>query len=153
MDELAALNAIEHVIASYALALDGRDFDRAADCFAEDAEATYAGVEVPGGRPAIRAWLEANSEFAASTHLLATPVVELHGERARAVTSAVAFLIRERDGALRLHTRELRYTDTLVRRDGAWRITRRVHEALWEAVQPAERAPLLPPRPHAGDGR
>ncbi len=135
-DEVAA---IQQVIASYALAIDERDFDRAGACFAEHAEATYAGVEVPAGRDAIRAWLEASSDFVASTHLLATPVVEVDGERARTVTSAVAFLLRERDGELRLHTRGLRYADTLERRDGAWRIVRRTHEALWEATQPAER--------------
>lgn len=138
---MAELSAVRQVIASYALAIDERDFDRVAACFAVDAEATYAGVELPPGREAIRAWIEASSDFAASTHLLAAPVVELVGERAHAVTPAVAFLLRERDGDLRLHTRGLRYTDELERRDGAWRIVRRVHEVFWEATQPAARAP------------
>jgi ketosteroid isomerase-like protein len=136
-DELGELIAIQQLIASYALAIDERDYDRVAACFAEDAEVTYAGVELPVGRAPIRAWLEAHSDFVASTHLLAPPVVELDGERARTVTSAVAFLVREG----RLHTRGLLYTDEMERRDGSWQIVRRVHEALWEATQPAETAP------------
>lgn len=136
--------AIHQVIASYALGIDDRDFGRVAACFAEDAEATYSGVAVPGGRRAIRAWLEAHSEFVASTHLLATPVVELGGERAHTVTTAVAFLVREHAGERTLHTRGLRYSDELERRDGSWQIVRRVHEALWEATQPAEQAPQQP---------
>jgi uncharacterized protein (TIGR02246 family) len=139
------VTAIQQVLATYALAIDERDFDRVAACFAEDAEATYAGIELPRGRGAIRAWIEANSEFVASTHLLAAPVVELGEDRAQTVTSAVAFLIREREGERRLHTRGLRYSDVLERRAGEWRIVRRVHEALWEAVQPAEEAPLPAP--------
>jgi uncharacterized protein (TIGR02246 family) len=135
LDEVAA---IQQVIASYALAIDERDFDRVAACFAEDAEATYAGVDLPAGRDAIRGWLETSSDFVASTHLLAAPVVELDGARARTVTSAVAFLLREHGGELRLHSRGLRYTDTLERRDGAWRIVRRAHEVFWEATQSAE---------------
>jgi uncharacterized protein (TIGR02246 family) len=145
-DQLAARAEIHQLIATYAHAIDERDFDRVAACFTDDAAATYAGVEVPAGREAIRAWLEANSSFVASTHLLATPLIELDGERARTVTSAVAFLVREREDELHLHTRGLRYTDALERRDGAWKIVRRLHEALWEAIQPAERAPLPPPR-------
>jgi ketosteroid isomerase-like protein len=128
-DEVAE---IQQVIGSYALAIDERDFDRVAACFAEDAVAAYAGVELPPGRDAIRAWLEASCDFSASTHLVASPVVELDGERARAVTSAVAFLVRERG----LHTRGLCYTDELERRGGTWQIVRRLHEARWEATQP-----------------
>jgi uncharacterized protein (TIGR02246 family) len=123
--------AIGQLIASYALAIDDRDFGRVAACFAEDAQATYAGTQVPGGRDAIRAWLEAHSDFVASTHLLATPVVDVAGERARTVTPAVAFLMYE--GKLRM--RGLRYTDQLERRDGTWQIVGRVHEALWETTQ------------------
>ncbi len=146
MEELAARAAIEQVLASYALGIDQRDYERVGACFAEDAEASYAGGEVRRGRKAITAWIEANSAFAASTHLLASPVIQLDGDRATTVTPAVAFLLREQDGELRLHTRGLRYTDAFERGDGAWRIVRRVHEALWEAIQPAERAPLPPPR-------
>jgi len=149
-DDLAA---IQQVLASYARGIDERDFDRVAECFAEDAEATYAGVAVPAGRLAIRRWLEANMDFVASTHLLATPVVELNGDRAEAVTAAVAFLLRERETERRLHTRGLRYADTLVRRDGTWRILRRVHEALWEAAQPAEQAPSPPGQTEFGSDR
>jgi uncharacterized protein (TIGR02246 family) len=143
-DDLAA---IQQVLATYALGIDERDFDRVAECFAEEAEATYGGVELPRGRDAIRGWLQANTDFVASTHLLAPSVVELHGDRAEAVTSAVAFLVRELDGERRLHTRGLRYVDTLRRRDGTWRIVRRVHEALWEAAQLADEAPRPPPQP------
>ena len=62
-------------------------------------------------------------------------------DRDLAENPQVAFLLREGDGDLRLHTRGLRYTDELERRDGAWRIVQRVHEVFWEATQPAERAP------------
>lgn len=136
-DDTTARDAVRDVILSYALAIDSRDFPRVAACFADDAQATYAGVEVPHGRDAICAWLEANVTFVASTHLLAPPLIEVRGDRADAITPAVAFLLEEEGGRLQLRTRGLRYTDTLERRDGSWQIVRRVHEAFWAALQPA----------------
>jgi ketosteroid isomerase-like protein len=137
-DDLRARAEIQDVIARYAVALDARDFDAVRACFAEGARATYGGVEPPSGRDAIADWIEANLTAVASTHLLAPPLIELHGDHARTVTAAIAVLTEERDGELVARTRGLRYSDELERGAGGWKIVRRVHEALWETQQPAD---------------
>ncbi len=144
-DDLAARAEIQGLIARYAVAIDTRDFDAVRACFAEGARATYGGVESPPGSDAIADWLAANLTAVASTHLLAPPLIELHGDRAETVTPAIAVLIEERDGELVTRTRGLRYSDELERGADGWKIVCRVHEALWEAQQPAERRPV-PPR-------
>jgi uncharacterized protein (TIGR02246 family) len=146
--ELAARAEIQEVIVRYAHAIDTRDFDAVAACFAREAEATYGGVRAPPGRDAIAAWLEENLTALASTHLLGTPLIELEGEHAQAVTPAIAVLLERSGEAAVLRTRGLRYSDVLEHGDEGWRIIRRVHEALWEAQQPALGSPV-PPRPPA----
>jgi ketosteroid isomerase-like protein len=143
-DDLAARAEIQHLIARYAVAIDARDFDAVSACFAEGARATYGGVESPPGRHAIADWLKANFTAVASTHLLAPPLIELHGDRAQTVTPAIAVLIEEREGQLVTRTRGLRYSDELERGAEGWKIVHRLHEAFWEAQQPAQPR-LVPP--------
>jgi len=125
---LAARAEIQEVVARYAHGIDTRDFDAVRACFADDAEASYGGVEAPAGRDAIVAWLEENLTALASTHLLGMPLIELRVDRAEAVTPAIAVLLEPTDDGTVLRTRGLRYADVLERRDDGWQIVRRVHE-------------------------
>lgn len=140
MSSSEARAAIADVLARYARGLDDRDFAAVGACFTADAQATFSGVVLAPGRAAIVAHVGGLGNFAASTHLLGLPVIELADDGRSAVveTAAVAHLVVDVDrGPVR--TRGLRYRGRFVLGD-TWQITERVHRVDWMVEQSA--APL-----------
>lgn len=135
-DELRIRSAIER----YFFALDLRDREVLAACFADDVEVRYhtgtAGEFTQRGAATVVDYLIGNAgNYRSRTHSLANCHVVVRGDRAEATTNAVATLVR--DGVIAV--RGLRYVDDFARIDGAWRIARRRHQPLWQYdATPAE---------------
>jgi ketosteroid isomerase-like protein len=128
--------AVRSVIERYFVGIDRGDWPMVAACFAADVV-----VEVNAGSPNALVWRGRDETIAGSqrglakrmprTHVSASTAIEIDGDRARAATSAVAF-IGEGDGTPSFAVRGLRYDDDLVNEAGVWRIVRRRHSAQWQ---------------------
>lgn len=126
------------VIHRYFIALDDRDFDAVAGCFAGDATAIYGGEPLPSGSAAITAELRARmARLGPTMHFAGTSVIEVEADGARAVTYAVAYVTDAGSaGAAQMRVRGLRYTDRLVREGGRWKIAEREHALIWASEVP-----------------
>lgn len=139
--------AIRDVIGLYFYGLDRRDFVALAACFTSDANGEYfGGKTVLVGRDAIIEALRPITQFKFSTHLIGNMTIKVDGDRAKADTNAVAFLVVDNDGGKgRILVRGLRYLDDLVQGPDGWRISHRVHIPNWQY----EAASVPPAVPHA----
>ena len=127
-EPLAALvtrQQIVDVLAAYCERLDEYDIDGVAELFAEDCVTDYG----PGrggpvrGRPQVRDRIAGGqAEFRRTHHQLGQIRVELHGDRAGALSYLTAFHERWDGSTARVH---LRYVDELDRTGGVWRISSR----------------------------
>lgn len=136
--------AIRAVIDLYFYGLDGRDRAALAACFTKDAHVRYQiGTELEftrDGNEVIASHFHGSMmRQTVTTHMGASVVIAIDGDRARAVTNAMANVIQG-DRAL---IRGLRYEDELVREGGGWRIAERRHYPLWQHEAEA-RKPVIP---------
>src|SRR3954471_19603723 len=159
-DELAArIQALEDraqindLIIRYAEAVDNRNFDALAACFTDDAEATFAGVPVPGrGGDAVVAFLNSlggggprPATPPRTSHLFMNVVVDLDGDEADVRSSASVYSVRGEPEQVRI--RGIGYRDRVARTQQGWRISKRVHSVAWEGA--AESVPITPITPPA----
>ena len=127
LDEALAEAAIRDVQIRYCRAVDRMDFDLLRSCFHPDAVAEYGFFK--GG---VEAFVEmAVRELAAYTgtvHFTGNQLVEVDGDVAWAehYTTATHRCPADETGPLRDYVAIVRYVDRLERRDGDWRIARRV---------------------------
>ncbi len=119
--------AIGDVILRYSRALDRRDWDEVASCFAPDAYADYGAFkgDVNEVVASIRQGLEV---FDKTMHFMEPRIIELSGDKARAETYALAYHRRTDGGETKELLVRLRYLDELVRHQDAWLIQRRTAE-------------------------
>lgn len=126
--------AVRRVLERYYSCIDRRDWSGLAECFTEDVAATYNshGAEKLDGLPALIERLKVVSRFFASNHVMSNTFITVDGDAAEAVTMTIAHLVRSSDPASEILVRGIRYDDGLVRRDGIWKIRRRIHMPLWQ---------------------
>lgn len=129
--DAVASEEIRNLLGRYAVAVDQRDFDTVGACFAEDATASYSGLELPPGRDAIVEHIRGVTRTRATQHFLLPMTIEVHNDRATTLTYGLAVLVQESDGGTRSVARGLRYADELRRGAAGWEITRRHHTADW----------------------
>lgn len=140
-DSLQDRQDLLELIARYAQAVDARQVDRVAECFAPSARlSANGGATVVHGRDAIteyfaEAFTRPNlAPGTASSHLLTNTTIEVGGDRADLVTLGMAVLAQPDSEMVKL--RGLRYTDRCERIDGRWVIADRDHVALWHCDAP-----------------
>jgi len=123
-DELA----IQRVLARYAHGVDRGDLALVASCYHPDA-VEDRGPRYRGDLPGFLEWLgAARAELESCWHLMGLPLIALEGDAATVETHCLA-VHRQREtpgGAVVERTIPLRYRDRFERRDGDWRIARRV---------------------------
>jgi uncharacterized protein (TIGR02246 family) len=129
--ELDDREAIRELLSRYAQALDLRDFDSLAACFAPDAKATYSGVQLAPGVESVVAHLKQIIRIPATTHLIGNVLIDLYGDTATVDSQAVVHLVLDRGPEAKVRVRGLQYHDRVVRQNGAWVIAERVHRADW----------------------
>ncbi|MFD9396766.1 nuclear transport factor 2 family protein [Streptomyces sp. NPDC060000] len=122
--EASVAAGVQTAIAAYAQALDAGRTDDIADLFVPDGVAEIAGMATFEGRDAIREGYRGFSPTGPQLHLVANTVITSYtGEEAMAVSDLAFFQRGETGWAVQLVGR---YDDTLRRRDGVWKFSRRV---------------------------
>lgn len=134
-DELTDREAINHVLDSYAAAIDDRDFGAVAAFFTADAHLDYTSSGGPAAtRDEVVEWLRTSLPAVTLTqHLLTNRRIRVDGNTATARTELLNPLLFSSGDATELVLLGGRYEDRLVRTDAGWRITHRVHTTSWTA--------------------
>lgn len=142
-DEAARLmdrTAIRSTLEAYFSAVDRRDWGAYGQCFAKEAhvEFTHGEAQRVVGREVIVQRAEQRANRPVSNHLLSNTHIVVTGDRATAVTHAIAHLVVPRKDGDKIVVRGIVYDDELVRAGaGRWEITRRAHRPLWQFDAPA----------------
>lgn len=126
---------IQEVLTRYAHALDTRNHALFEQIFLTDADIDYrAAGGIRGDLQTWQAWIHPvmSSRFESWQHLLSNFVIEVHGDKASALTRCYNPLQgRHEDGStFVLHT-GASYQDQLVRTASGWRISKRVLGLDW----------------------
>lgn len=115
--------AIAQVLARYARGIDRLDLDLVRSCYHPDA--TEDRGRFRGGVDEFIAWLEETlTGMEATWHLVGVPVIEVEGDVA--YSEAYCLGIQYMPGAEEANLIPCRYCDRFERRDGEWRIARRI---------------------------
>lgn len=134
-DRLLAERAITAVQVRYARALDDRDWDRLATCFADDAVADYGGYggQLHGVDAICDGIRRALRNLDASQHLLGNHELwSLDDDAATAACEVVAQHYRRGVAGGEVFTVGAAYRDRLVRTGDGWRIAARTLQPRWE---------------------
>jgi ketosteroid isomerase-like protein len=133
---LVDTQAVVQVTLRYATAIDSRDWDLFASCFAVDAVAHYhqPGQDDIHGRDAILAFMQAGIEPLTGTqHFVSNHVVSIDGDSATCVSYVASQHVRRKaEGGPLLMIAGI-YRDQLQRIDNSWEITRRDAHGSWVA--------------------
>lgn len=126
MSELLAESAIRRVISTYARAVDRLDWDALHNCYHADAideHGVYNG-DVDGFVDFLRKRM---GRFVRTMHIMANPLIEVHGDTADVETYCTAYhrLRADAHGVEHDWTLRVRYLDRFEQRAGQWRIARR----------------------------
>ena len=134
---------VEQVLLRYCRAIDEKDWDLFASCFTDDCRTRYQGREFEGLTRLTDVMRRLHDPLDASLHRLTNVEVTVEGDLAQARSYVDALLVRTGHPAGALHQVAGRYSDELVRVDGAWLIRARVFDAVWVS----ERGSLPVPAP------
>jgi SnoaL-like protein len=124
--------AIRQLVDAYARCADRRDADGQKSLFTED---THFVVYMDGqgseptqdlvGREALTPVFDDLNRYRATMHFNGQSTIALDGERATGESYCIAHHLFTEDGERKLMVAHLRYADTLVKIDGAWRFAER----------------------------
>ena len=129
--------AIRNLLGRYARAVDLRDFEAIGNCFTEDAIASYSGLKIPQGRDHIVRYIKGVERIKHSQHFNTVMTIEVDGDRAKTLSYSIAVLIQEEENEHSSIARGLTYTDQLIKIEGSWKISNRIHTADWQWAMPA----------------
>lgn len=122
---------IADLCARYANALDTKDWALLESCFAPSPVFVHPGGRL-GGFPAILGRTKAAlTPLTATQHLLGNIVVQVDGDTARSTCYFQAQHVRVGTPGGETYIIAGRYTDTLTRAAGRWKITERVQTYIW----------------------
>ena len=147
--------AIVDVVLRYCRGIDRLDLDLVRSCYhpdATDEHGTFLGT-----RDEYVDWVAGIlTRFTGTMHVVANQLIEVDGDAdaAHCETYGVAYHWGEPlDDARRNFTTGFRYVDRFARRDGEWRIARRVAAREWTHVVPADQQLVIPPERDGRRGR
>jgi hypothetical protein len=141
VEELLAEAAIRDVQIRYCRAVDRKDFELLRTCFHPDATFDY-GIFAGDVEAFVAMAHESLATFAGTTHFTGNQLVEVSGDSAWAEHYAVATHRCPADeaGPLRDFVTAIRYVDDMRRRDGDWRIFKRLLILDWSRTDPVAEA-------------
>ena len=150
LQRLLDRQAIADVVLRYCRGIDRLDLELVRDCYHPDATDDHG--PFTGTPDEYVAWVGGVLDrYTGTMHVVANQLVEVDGDHARAESYGVAYHWGDpADDPLRNFTTGFRYVDRFERRDGEWRIARRVAVREWTRVVPAEQQLVVPPE---RDGR
>jgi hypothetical protein len=115
---------IHDVLMQYALGVDLRDYDRVAGCFASGFHAAYGDREFDDVGALVE-FIRGVEHFASTTHALGSPLIEVAGSEAWAVTASLVTHRPREDEPDAEWVAAGRYVDHFVRDAVRWRIAER----------------------------
>jgi hypothetical protein len=152
---LVERQAIADVVLRYCRGIDRLDLELVRDCY--HADATDEHGTFLGTRDEYVDWVAGVlTRFTGTMHVVANQLIEVDGDSdtAQCETYGVAYHWGDPpDDHRRNFTTGFRYVDRFARRDGVWRIARRVAVREWTHVVPAEQQWLIPPDRDGRHGR
>ena len=119
---------IHDLMASYALGVDERDYDRVRACFAPAFRARYGDHEFDDLGPLIE-YISGVEHFVSTTHFMGSQLIEVAGDEAALRTAAIISQRDPPDGEPEWAIAGRRYSDRLVRHEGRWRFAERAPDA------------------------
>src|SRR6476619_8633920 len=130
--EAADRLAIRELFDAYAHCADRRDADGQKALFTADTRfAVYLNGEgsepsyVLDGREALTPVFNDLNQYQATTHFNGQSTIDLDGDRATGESYTIAHHLFTEDGERKLMVAHLRYADSFVKLDGAWRFAER----------------------------
>jgi hypothetical protein len=148
---------IADVVLRYCRGIDRLDLDLVRGCYHPDATDEHG--TFTGTRDEYVEWVAGIlTRFTGTMHVVANQLIEFDdgtaGDTARCETYGVAYHWGDPpDDSRRNFTTGFRYVDRFERRDGAWRIARRVAVREWTHVVPADQQLVIPPDRDGPRGR
>ena len=141
---LADRQAVVDVVLRYCRGIDRLDLELVRSCY--HADATDEHGTFTGTRDEYVDWVAGVlTRFTGTMHVVANQLVEVDGDVADCETYGIAYHWGEPlDDPRRNFTTGFRYVDRFERRDGTWRIARRVAVREWTHVVPAEQQLVIP---------
>jgi hypothetical protein len=131
-DEQADRLAIRELVDAYAQCADRRDAEGQKSLFTDGAHfVVYMDgqgsepTQILDGREALTPVFAALNEYEATMHFNGQSTIVLDGDQATGESYCIAHHLFTADGERRLMVAWLRYGDTFVKRDGAWRFAER----------------------------
>jgi ketosteroid isomerase-like protein len=125
VQELLDRQAIRDVAVRYCRGVDRRDLALVNSVFHDDAIDEHAGRTL-SGQTLGREILRLVESFSMTSHHITNQTLHLDGDMAGCESYYTCWLIENRDGVKKPWHTVGRYVDRLERRDGEWRIARRV---------------------------
>ena len=138
--DLIDLELIKQLKHKYMRCLDQKRWDEIADCFTEDAVASYsAGKYAFDGRAAILAFFRTamDRKTFLSSHRVHQPEIVLTSTTTATGVWAMEDYVIDTDRNITIHGAAF-YTDAYRKLSGAWRIARTGYERTFEEVQPRD---------------
>jgi ketosteroid isomerase-like protein len=137
LQELLDREAIRDLIHRYCRAIDRCDAELLTSCYHEDAIEDHGGLFYGSRDEWVSFVIEDLRGSAATTHMTSNLSIELDGDRAYAESYVLAAgeTLPTADGA-QLLLLGGRYIDRFARREGEWRIVKRVLVVDWSHIQP-----------------
>jgi len=150
VQELVDRQAITDVVLRYCRGIDRLDLELVRDCY--HADATDEHGSFTGTRDEYVEWVAGVlMRFTGTMHVVANQLIEVDGDTAHCESYGVAYHWGDPpDDHRRNFSTGFRYVDRFARRDGTWRIARRVAVREWTHVVSAEQQLVIPPE---RDGR
>ncbi len=130
--------AIRDLMARYARGVDGRDPDLIASTLTPDAHTDYGEWDGKGRDNIVNWIMRPSASHFRSTHFMGDQIIQSDGDTAEVETYAVAFSVRDVEGAPSVVITGLRYVDTMVRQNGQWLVRHRVLHHDWRGNAPAD---------------
>jgi ketosteroid isomerase-like protein len=150
--------AIHDLLVRYFQGVDLGDEAQVRSCYTDDVVGHFHGRPVAIGADAVIAAMpsfakQASGEWKISTHFMGNVIYkQVERDVAETETNAFAFLVLTDAPPDRVAMRCLRYLDKLVRVDGGWRISERLHTLDWSCQVPTDFAVPLAMRKGARPG-
>jgi len=151
--------AIADVVLRYCRGIDRLDLELVRDCYHPDATDDHGGFV--GTREEYVEWVAGVlTRFTGTMHVVANQLIQFDSagdgdtDTAHCETYGVAYHWGDPpDDGRRNFTTGFRYVDRFARRNGEWRIARRVAVREWTHVVPAEQQLVIPPERDGRRGR
>ncbi len=128
--------AVSDLLVGYVLALDRRDWETVAKCFASDAAFIHPAGRVEGRDSIVGRAQAALDPLDASQHLLASILVTVEGDNAQATSYFHAQHVRAGATGGDLYVIAGTYRDRLRRDADGWAIFERVQDYSWRSGNP-----------------